>query len=121
MYADIPVPVLQVPAGEQGGPGGLPNLLKYGEKKEDGEEKKEDDDKEEEMEGKRRDEEDMQDSLMVEEGMMFNFHLVPLPLVSFLCSSCYKIMSAQKKLNTHIVEMQKKNLHDAYSAKKLLK
>ena len=36
----------------------------------------------EEMEGKRRDEEDMQDSLVVEEGMMFNFPLVPLPLVS---------------------------------------
>ena len=51
LYADIPVPVLQVPAGEEGGPGGLPNLLKE-EKKED------DDDDEEEMEGKRRDEED---------------------------------------------------------------
>ena len=61
----------------------------------------------EEMEGKRRDEEDMQDSLVVEEGMMFNFPLVPLPLVSFLCSSCYKILSAKKKLNNHIVEMHK--------------
>ena len=28
LYADIPVHVLQVPAGEEGGPGGLPNLLK---------------------------------------------------------------------------------------------
>ena len=36
----MPVPVLQVPAGDEGGPGGFPNLLK-GE-----EEKKEDDDDE---------------------------------------------------------------------------
>ena len=56
LYADIPVPV---PAGEEGGPGGLPNLLKEEEKEKDEEEKKEDDDEEEEMEGKRRDEEDM--------------------------------------------------------------
>ena len=60
----------------------------------------------EEMEGKRRDEEDMQDSLVVEEGMMFNFPLVPLPLVSFRCSSCYKIRSAKKKL-------KKSNCRDA--------
>ena len=40
LYADIPVPVLQVPAGEEGGPGGLPDLMKYREKKEDGEEKR---------------------------------------------------------------------------------
>ena len=39
MYADIPVP-------EEGGPGGLPNLLKEEEKEEDKEEKKEDDDDE---------------------------------------------------------------------------
>ena len=43
MYADIPV---------QLGAGGLPNLLNYGEKEEDGEEKKEDDDDEEEREGR---------------------------------------------------------------------
>ena len=55
LYADIPVPVLQVPAGEEGGPGGLPNLLKEEEKEEDEEEKKEDGDDEEEREGKRRD------------------------------------------------------------------
>ena len=61
----------------------------------------------EDMEGKRRDEEDMQDSLVVEEGMMFNFPLVAFPLVSFLSSSCYKIMTANKKLNHHIVEMHK--------------
>ena len=71
------MPVLQVPAGEEGGPGGLPNLLKEEEKEEDEEEKKEDDDDEEEMEGKRRDEEDMQDSLVVEEGMIVKFPLVP--------------------------------------------
>ena len=43
LYANIPLPVLQVPAGEEGGPGGLPNTLKEGEKEEDCEEKKEDD------------------------------------------------------------------------------
>ena len=48
------MPVLKVPAGEEGGPGGLPNLLKKKEKEEDEEEKMEDNDEEEEMEGKRR-------------------------------------------------------------------
>ena len=62
------MPVLQVPVGEEGGPGGLPNLLKLGEKEEYGEEKKEDDDEEEEMEGKKRDEEDIQNRLVVQEG-----------------------------------------------------
>ena len=77
LFADIPVPVLQVPAGDEGGPGGLPNTLKEGEKEEDlEEEKKEDDDDDEEMEGKRRDAEDMQDSLVVEEGMMVKFPFV---------------------------------------------
>ena len=36
------MPVLQVPAGEEGGPGGFPNLLKEEEQDEDEEEKKED-------------------------------------------------------------------------------
>ena len=40
-------------------------------------EKKEDEDDEEEMEGKRRDEEDMHDSLVVKEGMIGKFPLVP--------------------------------------------
>ena len=40
------MPVLQVPAGEEGGPGGFPNLLKVEEQEEDEEEKKEDDDDE---------------------------------------------------------------------------
>ena len=44
--ADIPVSVLQVPAGDEGGPEGFPNLLKYEEQEEDEEEKKEDDDDE---------------------------------------------------------------------------
>ena len=35
LYADISVPVLQVPAGEEGGPGGLPNSLKEREKEGD--------------------------------------------------------------------------------------
>ena len=40
------MPVLQVPAGEKGGPRGFTNLLKEEEQKEDEEEKKEDDDDE---------------------------------------------------------------------------
>ena len=77
LYADIPVPVLQVPAGEEGGPGGLPNLLKEEEKEEEEEEKKEDDDDVEEIEWTSRDDEDMQDNLVVEEGIMVKFSLVP--------------------------------------------
>ena len=72
------MPVLQIPAGEEGVPGGLPNHLK--EKEEDQEEKKEDDEEEEKaMEGKRRDEEEMQDSLVVEKGMIIKF------------SSCFRV------------------------------
>ena len=105
LYGDIPVPVLQVPAGEEGGPGGLPNLLKEKEMEDDeGGEKKEDDDDDEEMEGKRRGAEAMQDIMVLEEGMMVNF---PLPLVSFTCSSCFKVHSANKKLNNHIVDNHK--------------
>ena len=37
------MPVLQVPAGEEGGPRGFPNLLKEEEQEEDEEEKKEND------------------------------------------------------------------------------
>ena len=74
------MPFLQVPARKDGGPGGLPNLLKEKEKEQDEEENKEDDDDDEEMEEKRRDEEDMQDSLVVvvEEGMIVKFPLGPL-------------------------------------------
>ena len=76
MYADIPVPVLQVASGGMGGPGSLPSLLKQGEKEEDGEEKKEGDDDKEEMEGNRRDVEDMQDRLVLEGGMIVQFLLL---------------------------------------------
>ena len=121
LYADIPVPVLQIPAGVEGEPGGFPNFLNEKEKEEynqekekdnqkkeeEDEEKREKDEKEEEMEGKRRDEEDMYDSLLVEEGMMVKFPLVHLPLVSFPCISCYKVLSVNMKLNYHIVQMHK--------------
>ena len=40
------MPVVQVPAGVEGGPGGFPNLLKEKKQEEDEEEKKEDDDDE---------------------------------------------------------------------------
>ena len=95
LYADIQVPALQVPAGEDGEPGGLPNLLKEEEKEEDAEKKKDDDDEEKEIEGKRWDEEDMQDSLVVEEGMIVKFSLVPfaiclLPLQLLLQGSFQK-------------------------------
>ena len=41
------MPVLQVPAGEEGRPGGFPNLLKNEEQEEDEEEKKKEDDDDE--------------------------------------------------------------------------
>ena len=41
LYADILVPVIQVPAGDEGGPGGLPNLLKEEEKEDEEEEEEE--------------------------------------------------------------------------------
>ena len=57
------------------------------------------------MEGKRTDEEDMQHRLVVEEGLLINLPLVPLPFVSFPSSSCFKVLSAKKKLNNHIVTL----------------
>ena len=57
------MPVLQVPAGEERGPGGLPNIPKQGEKEEDGKgdwEKKKEDDVDE------------------EEGMIVKYPLVPV-------------------------------------------
>ena len=77
MYAHFPVPVLQVPAGGEGGPSRLTNLLMEEEKEEDDEGKKEDGDDEKDMEEKRRNEEDMQDSLVVEDGMMVKYPLIP--------------------------------------------
>ena len=59
------------------------------------------------MEGKRRDEEEMQDGLILKEGMMVNFPLVPFPLVSFPCSSCADNFPPKKKYNNHIVKMHK--------------
>ena len=82
-YANIPVPVLQVPAVEDEGPVGLPSLLKDKEKVDYEKEKKEDDDYEEEMDGMRRDKEEIQDSLSVEEGMMVKFPFVLF--ATFLC------------------------------------
>ena len=41
------MPVLQVPAGEEGGPGGFPNYLKEEEQEEDEEEEKKEDDDDE--------------------------------------------------------------------------
>ena len=75
LYADILVPVLQVPKGGEAGPGGLLKILKNEGKEEDEEEEKEEDDDEEEMEGKRRDEVDMQDSLVVDEGIPLQLQL----------------------------------------------
>ena len=52
LYADNPLPVLQVPAGEEGEPGGLINFLKEEEKEEDDVEKEEDDEeKKDNLEG----------------------------------------------------------------------
>ena len=41
LYADIPGPVLQVPAGEKGGSGCLPNILQQNDMEEDEEDKME--------------------------------------------------------------------------------
>ena len=64
--------------------GGLPSLPKEEKKEENEEEKKKDDDKQGEMKGKRNNEEDMQDILVAEDGMIVKFSLVPLPLVSLV-------------------------------------
>ena len=69
-----------------GGPGGIASLLKYGEKKKDWEEKKEDDDNEEETKGKRSNEEDIQDNLVLQEGIIVKFPLVTVATFSALAS-----------------------------------
>ena len=40
------------------------------------------------MEGNWRDQEEIQDGLVVEDVMMVNFLLVPIPLASFPCNCC---------------------------------
>ena len=72
--------VLQVPAGEETGPGRNQNLLKEEENEEDEEVMKEDDDEEEEVVGKRKYYEDMKDSLVVEGAWLTNSLLVPFAI-----------------------------------------
>ena len=59
------------------------------------------------MEGKRRDEEDVQDSLVLEEGMMVKFPLVPFVFclleLQLLLQDCF----TKKNLNNHIEEIYK--------------
>ena len=59
------------------------------------------------MEGNMRDEEEIQDDLVVEVVLMFNFSLVPFPLVSFPCNSCSEVFPGIKKFKKHIVKTQK--------------
>ena len=47
----------------------------------------------------------MEDSLVVEEGMLVKFFSSLLPLVSF--TSSFKVLFTKKKLNNHIVEIHK--------------
>ena len=49
----------------------------------------------------------MEDSLVAEEGILVKFPSSLLPLVSFTCSSCFKVLFTKKKLNNHIVEIHK--------------
>ena len=64
--------------------------------------RREEENAEEEMEGKRWDEEEMQDILVVKEDIMVNFSLSPFPLVSFLSSSCFKVLPPKKLENKQI-------------------
>ena len=73
--------------------------MKQGLKEEDGEEKKEDDDDEGKRKGKWTDEEVIQDSLGVEEGMLVKFHLWSVLLLLLLAK--------KKQLNNHIVDIHK--------------
>ena len=100
LYADIPVHVLHVPAGNEGGPGGFTNPLKD----EEGEEKKEDDDDVVKMEGKRRGEVDIQDSLGGAGGHIGQILLGPS---CHFCSYCFKVLTGKNKLNNHIVYIYK--------------
>ena len=93
LRADIPVTFLQVPTGEEGGLGEMLNIIK--------------EEKEKEMDGNRRDKEEIHNDLVVKVVLIVPVPLVPFPLVSFPCSSCADNFPAKKKVNNHIVEMQK--------------
>ena len=63
------------------------------EKDEDGEENKEDDVDEEEIQGKRRDEKDIQDSLVVKEGMIVKIPKIP---VATFAAPASRFLSARR-------------------------
>ena len=108
LYANIPVPVLKVPAGEEGEPGGFSNFQKEEEKEEYNEEK-------EMMRRMRR----RRSRILIRrrqwrgrEGMRricrtACWWMRALHCTFFPCISCYKVLSANEKLNNHIVEMHK--------------
>ena len=58
-------------------------------------------------EGKRMDEEEIQDTLVVEEVMIVNLPLVPIPFVSFPCYPRLEDLPAKKQLNKPIDYMHK--------------
>ena len=110
MYADIPVPVLQGPADEEGEPGGVPKFLKEEEKEEYNEEKEMMMRKRRRMMRQRRRIMRRRRRCRGREGMRSICRTVcwwRRALVSFPCISCYKVLSANTKLKNHIVEMQK--------------
>ena len=65
---------------------------------------KEDDDEEEEMEGQRKDEEDIQDSLVVQEGMIVKFVLVPV--ITFAVPAS-RFFPARRSLKPHCTDTQR--------------
>ena len=58
------------------------------------------------MEGKRRDEEDIQDSLVVQEGMIVRFPLVPVATFAAPASRFFFFFS-KKKLRNNVLEIHK--------------
>ena len=110
LYADIPVPVLQVPAGEEGEPGGFPNFLKEEEKEEYNEGKEMMMRKRRRMKRRRRRMIRRRRRWRGREGIRRICRTAcwwMRALVSFPCISCYKVLSANKKLNNCIIEMHK--------------
>ena len=90
LYSNIPVLVLQVPAGEEGGPRGVPNLPKEDKKEEDYEEK-DDEEKKEDYEEKK---------------VVDDFLFVPLPFVSFPCITKHLAkLLYQLIYRTHIIDI----------------